>query len=125
MSTIPNTPVLNKVLAQNAKAKTDAGIIDQPNFSMAHPQKLSQQGLTDLLATFDLNNPTKQSNGLVRGNTLDGSSYFMTPGVIKFKPGQTSYPSQPQPPVYYGDGNPVYYGDGNPEEYENMNSYLA
>lgn len=121
MSTIPNVPVLNKILTQNSKAKTDAGIIEQPNFSMAHPKKLSQQGLTDLLATFDLNNPTKQSNGMVRGNTLDTGSYFMTPGVIKFKPGQTSSPSQPP----YPSQPPVDYGNNAAEGYGNMNSYLA
>jgi hypothetical protein len=95
MSTIPTTPVLNQVMTQNGKTKRDAGITEKPIFSMAHPQKLSSDGLTDLLGTFDLNNPTKESNGLIRGNTLNpGGSYFVTPGVIKFNPGQTPSPME-------------------------------
>jgi hypothetical protein len=124
MSIIPNTPVFNKILLQNAKAKTDAGITEQPNFSMAHPQKLSQEGLTNLLGTFDLN-PTKETNGLVRGNTLNADgSYFMTPGVIKFNPGQAPAPCPPQPPVNYCPPQPpVVYCDG--QNYGNMNNYMA
>lgn len=117
MSTIPNSPVFNKILAQNAKAKTDAGISEKSNFSMAHPQKLSEEGLTDLLGTFDLATPTKETNGVVRGKTLDdGGSYFMTSGVIKFKPGKAHDPYSPPPTSY---DNPTSQDSGS------MNTYLA
>jgi hypothetical protein len=123
MSTIPNTPVLGKVFANNGKAKRNQGITEHKKFSMAHPQKLIQSGLNQLLEQFNLSNPDKQSNGMMRGSTLDGGSYFMTPGVIKFTKGnkQQAYPQ----PSQGNDAGPQAYSPSMNPAADTMSSYSA
>jgi len=101
MLNLPNMPVLNKIAANNARiapnSTTNNTVVDHQNFSMLHPQRASESTLMDVLNQLDLNNPSQDTNGVIKGHMKDGSGDFMvTPGVIKFHKGGCQ---QPQPPV--------------------------
>ena len=102
MLNLPNTPVFNKIATNNARIAPDSTtnntVIDHKNFSMLHPQRASENILMDVLNQLDLTNPSKSTNGVIKGNMKDGSgSYMITPGVIKFHKGGCQQP--PPPPV--------------------------
>jgi len=100
----PTSPVLGKVFDKNQRiapnATSNNGVTEKPNFSMAHPHKVPPELLQQLLGMLDLQNPDKQTNGVIKGNTKDGGTFMLTPGVLKFKKGKgkPGAPPAPLPP---------------------------
>jgi hypothetical protein len=126
MLNLPNTPVFNKIAANNARIAPNADsnntVTEHKNFSMLHPQRASEDTLMGVLNQLDLDNPTKETNGVIKGKNKSGDGNFMiTPGVIKFKPGHgncdtpsmppTDYPGPAQTPASYPPA-PNTYSDG-------------
>lgn len=116
MLNLPNTPVFNKIQANNARIapneSTNTSVSEHKHFSMLHPQRASETTLMGVLDQLDLSNPTQQTNGVMKGQNKECSGdYMITPGVIKFKPGHITNtpPSVPgttyNPPV--AEGPPV------------------
>ena len=107
MMNLPNLPVLNKIMANNSRiapnAQSNNTVVDKKNFSMAHPQKLPQDTLTSLLGMLDFNSASTKTNGVIKGNTVDGGKFHLTPGVLKFTKGhgnkKTPPPNYPEYPT--------------------------
>jgi hypothetical protein len=115
MSTFPNVHVLNRTFANNARIAPDSTsnntVTEKKNFSIAHPQRLNATVLNDLLGQFDLNNLSKSTNGVLKGNTsCEEGKFHMTAGVIKFT-GSCGPVDDYTPPTY---NNPVPPVDYNP-----------
>lgn len=112
----PGLAALNRVFTNNARISPDAtsnnSIVERKNFSMAHPQRLPEGDLTNLLNTFNFDSLDKESNGLLKGSRTGGGWFHLTPGVIKFAGGGNSSelpsedppseePPTEEPPVEY------------------------
>jgi hypothetical protein len=111
MLNLPNNAVFNKIQTNNARiapnATTNNTVVDHQNFSMVHPQRASADTLNSVLAQLDLTDLSQQTNGVLKGETQDGSGTFMiTPGVIKFKKSSPPPVCPPSPPANYPPVSP-------------------
>lgn len=108
----PNLSVLSKIFTKNEKiapkATSNNEVTEKKKFNMAHPHKVSQDTLVGLLNQLDLANPTKETNGVIKGKMKDCDGKFhLTPGVLKFNPCPAPAPA-PAPAPYTPPLPPVY-----------------
>jgi hypothetical protein len=111
MTSFPNLPVVNKAVARNEviapDAKSNNTVVEHKNFNMAHPQRVSSDTLGSLFNMLDFNNPSQETNGVIKGSTMDGGWFHLTPGVLKFQGcGQHEPYTPPIPPA--NDNGPAY-----------------
>lgn len=85
-SNFPNSPLFNRIFKNNshiAPTTSNNTVEQKPNFIMAHPQRVDEPTLIDLLNQLDYNNPTKSTNGVMKGLTLNCEPFHLTAGVLK------------------------------------------
>ncbi len=93
--------VTRKIFSNNTpKTPTDhnSEVVEKKQYDMAHPQRIEEPRLTDLLNTLDVNNLDKNTSGLMRSADTGDGWFHLTPGVLKFKPSHNSPPGYPPTP---------------------------
>lgn len=109
--------VTKKIVANNSpKTPTEhnSEVVEKKDYNMAHPQRMEEPKLADILNTLDFSNLDKNTNGLIlNGNPREGG-FMLTPGVLKFPCEPSSSEPPPYTPPVYDSGTPTTDTSGKP-----------